>query len=707
MNLSERTPKMFAMYVLGYILLMEWLLPLPDISDTGFVPMFMAASAFFFIVTFFRFPWWLHLMLIGGSILYALHSVFFETGFLSPAWWLNFSNEISVNIETMLAGQWHALTDPFRTFLFLLLLAVMSYLVYFWVIQAKRILFFFVFTIIYIGIMDTFLPYNGSGAIIRIFAVGFVLLALLQWDRLSEYFPGEKRGKIWLRWAALTLAVLVTAAGIGIAAPKSEPQWADPVPFLQARTGVDGDTEDGSETQRIGYGANDERLGGGFEMDDSPVFTASGTGSGYWRGESKDEYTGLGWETATPAEGTLASSFYEEETPTEEQQMSITMADGRTNDFAFYPGSAEEINAVDDVSFSIDRYTGKADASRNGESFPLSSYDVVYEEASFPVEEMRQVTGGGEDEVDEAFLQTPDDLPASIGELAEELTAEEDNRYDQVKAVESYLRGSDFTYNTQDVAVPDEDTDYVEQFLFETQVGYCDNFSTSMAVMLRTLDIPTRWVKGYTGGEMVESSEDESVYEVTNANAHSWVEVYFPGTGWVPFEPTRGFDAEADYQFAESEEAEVEPPENEEDHEELEEEQEEPEESQQAAGDSFTMPLWPFLLLAGIAAVLGFVFRRKLITAYILAKYRHIDDTGTFVKSFYSLLWLLGYAGWKKEDSETLREYAERMDHHYQTEDMAFLTREFEKYYYGGRAELTDVEKAGSAWKEMVHRITS
>ncbi|RKD71273.1 transglutaminase superfamily protein [Sinobaca qinghaiensis] len=705
MDLSERTPKMFAMYVLGYILLMEWLLPLPEVSDTGFVPMFMMASAFFFLVTFFRFPWWLHLLLIGGSILYTLHTVFFNISFLSPAWWVNFSNEISVNTQTMLSGEWQALTDPFRTFLFLLLLAVMSYLVYFWVIQAKRILFFFVFTIIYIGIMDTFLPYNGSSAIIRVFAVGFVLLALLQWDRLSEYFPGERRGRVWLRWAALTMAVLVTATGIGIAAPKSEPKWADPVPFLQARTGVDGDMEDGGAAQRIGYGANDERLGGGFEMNDSPVFTAVGTESGYWRGESKDEYTGLGWETDLPQEGTLNSSFYEEATPTEEQRISVTMAEGRTNEFAFYPGSAEEITASgQEVSFSIDRYTGRADASRNGESFPLSSYDVVYEDPAFPVEEMREVTGDAEDEVNDAFLQVPDDLPDSIGSLAAELTAEEDNRYDQVKAVENYLRGPDFTYDTQDVAVPEEGTDYVEQFLFETQTGYCDNFSTSMAVMLRTLDIPTRWVKGYTSGEMVESSESESVYEVTNANAHSWVEVYFPDVGWVPFEPTRGFDSEADYIFANNDEAEETPEEEEEQPEEEQpEEQEEPEE---AAADSFTMPVWPFFLLAALAAVLGFVFRKKLIAAYLLTKYRDVHDTGTFVKSFHSLIWLLGYAGWKKESSETMREYAERMDHHYQTNDMGYLTREFEKYYYGGRAELTDVEKANSIWKEMVHRIT-
>ena len=62
----------------------------------------------------------------------------------------------------------------------------------------------------------------------------------------------------------------------------------------------------------------------------------------------------------------------------------------------------------------------------------------------------------------------------------------------------------------QNVAVPGENEDYVDQFLFDTKRGYCDNFSTSMAVLLRTLGIPTRWVKGYTGGEFLKYSEEDT-----------------------------------------------------------------------------------------------------------------------------------------------------------------------------------------------------
>ena len=67
-----------------------------------------------------------------------------------------------------------------------------------------------------------------------------------------------------------------------------------------------------------------------------------------------------------------------------------------------------------------------------------------------------------------------------------------------------------------------------------------------MVVLLRAAGIPARWAKGYTEGERT-IYQGESVYKVTNNNAHSWVEVYFSGIGWVPFEPTKGFSGNADF----------------------------------------------------------------------------------------------------------------------------------------------------------------
>lgn len=105
-----------------------------------------------------------------------------------------------------------------------------------------------------------------------------------------------------------------------------------------------------------------------------------------------------------------------------------------------------------------------------------------------------------------------------------------------------YFRQNGFRYSTDNVAVPAEDQDYVDQFLFETKIGYCDNFSTSMVVLLRSIGIPARWVKGFAGGDVINTDGAVKEFQVTNNDAHSWVEAYIPNVGWINFEPTIGFN---------------------------------------------------------------------------------------------------------------------------------------------------------------------
>ncbi len=112
----------------------------------------------------------------------------------------------------------------------------------------------------------------------------------------------------------------------------------------------------------------------------------------------------------------------------------------------------------------------------------------------------------------------------------------------KVEAVEQYLKTSgSFRYSKTDGHTPKE-RDYVDYFLFDSKVGYCDNFSTSMVVLLRTLGIPARWTKGFTDGIRTGTDEQgNEEYSILNSHAHSWPEVYFPGFGWLPFEPTPSF----------------------------------------------------------------------------------------------------------------------------------------------------------------------
>ena len=133
------------------------------------------------------------------------------------------------------------------------------------------------------------------------------------------------------------------------------------------------------------------------------------------------------------------------------------------------------------------------------------------------------------------YLQVEDNLPRRVGDLARSVTAGRTTWYDAVIAVQAWLRA-----NTRyDLGVPrdPEGVDAVDHFLFETRRGYCEQIASSMAVMLRTLGIPTRLVTGYGPGERNPLT---GYFEVKQSDAHAWVEVFYPGIGWVPYDPTFG-----------------------------------------------------------------------------------------------------------------------------------------------------------------------
>jgi transglutaminase-like putative cysteine protease len=135
------------------------------------------------------------------------------------------------------------------------------------------------------------------------------------------------------------------------------------------------------------------------------------------------------------------------------------------------------------------------------------------------------------------YLNLPP-LDLRISKLAEEITASAPSNYDKAVVLERYLR-TRFGY-TLDLprGVP---RDPLANFLFERKKGHCEYFATSMAVMLRSLHIPSRIVTGFRGGEFNDLTGQ---YVVRASNAHSWVEAYFPGYGWASFDPTPGGDLE-------------------------------------------------------------------------------------------------------------------------------------------------------------------
>jgi transglutaminase-like putative cysteine protease len=140
--------------------------------------------------------------------------------------------------------------------------------------------------------------------------------------------------------------------------------------------------------------------------------------------------------------------------------------------------------------------------------------------------------------VGEKFLQLPEDRPEVLRQTAQDIQADYNPQtpYDTARAIERYLiSDGGFTYNLN--------ADYnradraIEEFLGGNKEGFCTQFATSMALLSRELGVPSRVVYGATRGR--EERPDE--YVITGYNVHTWVEVYFPGVGWYPFDPTPGF----------------------------------------------------------------------------------------------------------------------------------------------------------------------
>ena len=148
--------------------------------------------------------------------------------------------------------------------------------------------------------------------------------------------------------------------------------------------------------------------------------------------------------------------------------------------------------------------------------------------------------------VDEQTLARWTELPREYPQLvalAEDIYADAgaDNMVDRALALQDWFTGGAFTYDLDVPALRGDDA--LERFVIEDRVGYCEYFAASMAVMLRATGIPARVATGFLPGEMTAEADpangqELAEYTVTTGDAHAWVEVLFPGFGWITFEPT-------------------------------------------------------------------------------------------------------------------------------------------------------------------------
>jgi transglutaminase-like putative cysteine protease len=402
------------------------------------------------------------------------------------------------------------------------------------------------------------------------FLLSFLLLALLLIVRTSlaayeqewrtgrvQYAPevvaGFLRAGLTVAVLALTLAWLVPA---GISSGRFQATWEkvrDPWLRLQQRWEVAFQDINSREVPPAVLVRKGMTFGGPVTLTDKPIMDIEAAGGRYWRSQAFDTYLGYGWlntdaETlALGADGAdllLQPSYAERQVLTQTVTLRQDLGMGHALVAAGDPLRVSvEVQAVvspltPTLTVEAPQLTLSSGPAPLGASLLYlknglrsgASYWAVSSVSAVTAESLRGAGTGYPEWVQARYLQLPDTLPSRVRRLSEEITAGLSAPYDKVIAVEAYLRKIPYT---QQIPGPEPEQDGVDYFLFEEQRGYCSYYASSMVVLLRAAGVPARYVEGFGRGQAVQG-----VYHILEKDGHAWPEVFFPGYGWVEFEPT-------------------------------------------------------------------------------------------------------------------------------------------------------------------------
>jgi len=166
---------------------------------------------------------------------------------------------------------------------------------------------------------------------------------------------------------------------------------------------------------------------------------------------------------------------------------------------------------------------------------PETIYSVVSRVPAPTAGMLRSASVESQPDFPQRYAQLPPGLPHRVVELAHRITDPYPTTFDKVMAVQRWLRNN--TRYRLDVPPDPRGVNAVDWFLFERRTGLCEHIASAMAVLLRSVGIPTRFVVGFGPGERNILT---GYYEVRQSDAHAWVEVYYPNVAWVEYDPTFG-----------------------------------------------------------------------------------------------------------------------------------------------------------------------
>ena len=272
------------------------------------------------------------------------------------------------------------------------------------------------------------------------------------------------------------------------------------------------------------------------------LFAVEADSAEYWRMFTLDAYDGVSWTSAN-LDGTEGVPL---SVPATLQPADDRPPGAQTLDQTFrivggmgiaralpMAQSAEEIaGSFGDVTWDAARDSVFIDEElAEGMSYSVRSRIVL------PTpDELDRVEFHLDPSFDTRWIALPDDLDPRISEIARAWTADATTDYRKVLAIQERFQQGDFVYS--EAVDPRVNVYTLLDFLTRTKTGFCAHYSSAMALMVRTLGLPARIGEGFRAG----TPQADGSFLVTSRDAHVWVEVWFPGYGWLQFEPEAGTD---------------------------------------------------------------------------------------------------------------------------------------------------------------------
>lgn len=399
--------------------------------------------------------------------------------------------------------------------------------------------------------MFAFLMIVGEDSLGGLLALLFVAALLTFWAVESTH-----RLRSWGRWVGawsnreedpdgatgrLARRMGVTAIAAAIVAPLIVPALGSGL--LTWRTPVAGGPSEGA-AGGIGPGG-----GGGtvnpfvdvrpklLDQTEAELFRVTAERQSYWRLVSLSDFDGEVWSQGESSSQALEGTVVGGERPPKlteplRQSYELTGMSGR-----FAPAAEKPIEVLEGADqFNADVETQHLNAADDDVSG--LRYEVVSVEPDLSFLKLKDASTGGLGENEAAYLELPGESDPRIRGLAERWIAQAGAIGDfgaLVALQDRFQTSGEFVYSLE-VPPPQNQDDYLAEFLFDTRAGYCQQYATAFAVMARALGHPTRVSVGFLPGD--EDPENPDTYIVRGTHAHTWPEVHFADYGWVRFEPT-------------------------------------------------------------------------------------------------------------------------------------------------------------------------